>query len=228
MNHIKKVKNLNLNGDLAENWKIFKRAFDIFEELTGFDKESDTHRTKVFLNAVGERGLAIYDDLEIHDHEKFEEILKAYETYFTTDRNKIQERFKFNSRNQQENETNAEYLKNLKKIIVKCNFSKAEESNILRDRVIIGIRDKNLQQKLLDTKNLTLKNITEICEKKMLEVEPEKSEDLEPRSEEVSVTDCVIKKLPTYKTTPRGKYFCRKCKTTHFIVFCKVKDKVHE
>ena len=64
-------------------------------------------------------------------------------------------RFKFYQRNQRPDETIATYFAELKKMAESCDFN-TFRSEALRDRLVCGLLDKNIQKRLLSEDNLTI------------------------------------------------------------------------
>ena len=74
----------------------------------------------------------------------------------------IAERFKLNKRDQREGETISQYLVELKKLAATCEYGDFLEQ-ALRDRLVCGIRDQQIQRKLLSVSALTLQKAVEIA-----------------------------------------------------------------
>lgn len=65
------------------------------------------------------------------------------------------QRLKFNLRVQQPDESLEDFVLSVKLQVEFCNFENFKQLAI-RDRIVAGIRDKSLQQRLLNEENLTL------------------------------------------------------------------------
>lgn len=73
----------------------------------------------------------------------------------------IVKRFIFRKRMQLPGETLTSYIAQLRKLADGCNFQVLEEE--LRDQLVVGILDSNLQKKLLSDSNLTFKSATDMA-----------------------------------------------------------------
>lgn len=75
--------------------------------------------------------------------------------------------FKFNNITQKEKQFFADFETDLRKQVqyceYKCECGKSYEDRMLVDQIIIGVNDKKLQLKLLDTKNEKLIDIIDKC-----------------------------------------------------------------
>ena len=79
----------------------------------------------------------------------------TFETYFRVKRNVIYERARFNSRNQLEGEPVEQYVLSLHSLARNCEYGTLQEE-LIRDRIVIGIRDKALSRRLQLDADLTL------------------------------------------------------------------------
>ncbi|XP_050548486.1 uncharacterized protein LOC126910143, partial [Daktulosphaira vitifoliae] len=102
----------------------------------------------------------LIDTLELTD--KPYTILSGLEQYFEPKKNLIIEQFKFFQRNQQEGESFDHFLIDLRKQSKKCEFGELN-NNLLRVRIVLGINDKRLQERLLREPKLTLEQTVECC-----------------------------------------------------------------
>ena len=79
--------------------------------------------------------------------------MDKFEQFCVGEANEIYETFLFNKRNQEKGETIEAYVSSLRKLANTCNF-KTNEERMLRDRIVLGVRDDTIRQKLLeDRKN---------------------------------------------------------------------------
>ena len=93
--------------------------------------------------------------LTAEDQKKYNEVKKRLEDFFIVKRNVIFERAKFNLRSQQENEAVDMFIKDLHNLTEHCNFGVLREE-LICDRIVVGIRDKALSEKLQLKANFTL------------------------------------------------------------------------
>jgi len=75
---------LVLTGNLVENWRIFREAFEIYIEAAGLTTASNKRQVAIFLNLVSKEGLERYNTLtfqNVEDNKKIEQVLKAFQDY---------------------------------------------------------------------------------------------------------------------------------------------------
>ena len=82
------------------------------------------------------------------------------ESHFEPKPNVIAERYKFHKRSQLPQETIADFVAELRRLAIHCEFGNVLDDT-LRDRLVVGIRSAATQKKLLSKKTLTFQ---EACE----------------------------------------------------------------
>ena len=153
---LKPIEDLSFEGNISENWRLFKRDFDIIYAARGIDKKTEPVKVGTFLNAIGRNALEVYESFKLSDEEKgsYTAIVKAFDDFCTPRKNIVFERYKFGLRNQKEGEPFDVFLIEIKKLAKNCAFK--EEDDMIRDRIVIGITDSNLRARLLETSDLTM------------------------------------------------------------------------
>ena len=103
-----------------------------------------------------------YFTLAEGDNAKFDVILAKYDEHFVLKRNVIHERARFHQRNQKQGETVEFYVRILYELAEHCDFEASRDQQI-RDRIVIGILDKTVSQKLQLKSDLTLEAAIQIA-----------------------------------------------------------------
>lgn len=134
----------DLIGNLAHDWKRFKSMWENYEIASGLNDMGNEKRVATFLTCLGSDGIEIYDSLPLLEAEKsdMKAILEKFHTFCIGETNKTYERYKFNSRNQEPEETFDSYLSALRTLAKTCNFGTLE-ANLIRDRIVIVISDNS-------------------------------------------------------------------------------------
>ena len=99
-------------------------------------------RTATFLTCLGSDALDIFDSLDFDATDQRKDIdvvIDKLEKHCIGRTNETYERFSFNQRIQEPNETVDSYVTAIKALAKMCNFGSLEES-LIRDRIVIGIR----------------------------------------------------------------------------------------
>lgn len=156
MDFIKRVEELKLDGNLCENWRRFKRNYAIFSSAAGVDDKDDKVKVNTFLNAVGPEAVEIFDTFEMTNQERlvYATVVAKFEEFCKPRKNTVYERFVFYQRVQRDGEPFDTFLMDIKRLVRTCEFG-ATENEMLRDRIVLGVADKKLQKRLLETSTLT-------------------------------------------------------------------------
>lgn len=154
--YIKTVKSLCMDGNLSENWRKFQRNWNIFAAAINLDAKTELVKVSTFLNAVGPDAVEVFDTFALNEVQRAtcNDVIQAFQNFCTPRKNTVYERYVFYQRNQREGETFDAFLIDIKRLVRTCEFGQAE-NEMLRDRIVMGITDKKLQARLLETADLT-------------------------------------------------------------------------
>ncbi|XP_069364930.1 uncharacterized protein [Maniola hyperantus] len=146
-----------------QQWQKFKDSFKIFMLAAGFEKLSEPRKAALLLNCIGSSALELYlNVLKKEDKPKLEEVIKLFDEYFKPKSNEVMASYNFNRRVQQDGENFDTFYSDLRKLADSCNFGQ-QKDRMLRDRLVIGVKQTRVQQKLLEIKDLTLDKALDIC-----------------------------------------------------------------
>ena len=93
----------------------------------------------------------------------FEALKKILTAHYSPKLIPIAEHFKFHRRNQLESESIAQFVVELKRLALKCEFGVFLEE-ALRDRLVCGLKNVQIQKKLLTERDLTFKKAFETAQ----------------------------------------------------------------
>ena len=156
---------LEIRGNLANNWKRFKRVWCNYEIASRLIKQGREERTATLLTCLGPDALEIVDGLNFaSDLERTnpEVVIQKLETFCIGETNETYERYQFNKRDQELNESIDSYVSVLRNLAKTCNYGTLEE-NLIRDRIVMGIRENSTRKRLLQESELTLNRCIDIC-----------------------------------------------------------------
>ena len=112
----------------------------------------------------------------------FAELVKMVKEHYQPPPSATFQRFLFNSRSQKEGETVATFVAELRKLSEHCQFE-ASLNDMLRDRLVCGLRDMKLQRRLLAEPSLTFKKAFELTQAAEVAERSKKSCKLEKASQ---------------------------------------------
>ncbi|CAG9835035.1 unnamed protein product [Diabrotica balteata] len=163
--HVVPVTELCFDGNMADNWSFFEQKFKIFLEASKLNEENDSLQGSVLLNRIGDRALRIYNNFEWSSDESktsCKVILTKFKEYFTPSKNVTYERYLFFTQDKIGLQTYDLYVTELRQLASTCEFDTLTDS-LIRDRLILGISDVSLKDRLLREQGLTLSRGLEIC-----------------------------------------------------------------
>ena len=156
---------LDTRGNIAENWKRWKQVWDSFEIASRLNQQENQIRVATFITCIGSDALEVYNSLPFEredDKMVMSKVLELMEKHCIGQTNVIYERYCFNNRNQENGESFDEYLTSLKVLAKTCNFGSLKDE-LIRDRIVCGIRDMGTRKKLLQEAGLTLQKCVNTC-----------------------------------------------------------------
>lgn len=150
----------------AANWKIFKQKWDNYSIITRLDAQTADYQMAVFLHSIGDDALRIYNGFDFTTTngkpENVTQITEKFKTFAIGTVNETHERYVFNKCVEGTNSFEI-FMTNLRDLSRTCNFCDKCLPSLLRDRLVVGIREPATQELLLREKNLTLEQAIDIC-----------------------------------------------------------------
>nr|CAI5844124.1 unnamed protein product [Callosobruchus analis] len=168
---------------------------------SGKDNKDDNVKIAILLNLMGENGLIIYntfDYTEDEERNKLQTVLQKFDAYCNPIKNLVYEHFKFFNRKRLPNETEDQFITALRHLASTCEFK--ENDLMIRDRIVIGIKNSRIQERLLQEANLTLAEAIKISRSMESSVATQRVMAEEEAKEENSVS--VIKSKSRNKWPP--------------------------
>lgn len=154
---------MQLTGNLADNWKRFKQTFNIYLAASGAGGDDDKLKASIFLHVIGEDALDIYNSFQQDEANLTLTVLMAkFEEYFVPSQNVTFERYKFFSHDQKQGVSFDQYLAELNTLSKTCEFENLKDS-LVKDRIVCGILDNGLKERLLREQDLTLDKAVNMC-----------------------------------------------------------------
>ena len=159
---------LEIHSDRAgEKWKRFKRAWDSYALATELNKKAEDVQVATLLTVIGEEAREVYSTFtgweNAGDSKKIAPVLEQFRRYCEPQKNTPFERYCFNRRCQEAGESYDQYRTALRKLAANCDFGSITQDELLRDRLVFGVRDSKVRERLLREPALTLKRTDEIC-----------------------------------------------------------------
>ena len=140
-----------------DEWPKWRRQFEQYRGASGLNAESETRQVDTLLYCLGDEAESVLASTNISsdDKKKYEKVIEKFDSYFRVRRNVIFERARFNRRSQKEGESSEQYITELYNLIEFCEYGDLKKE-MLRDRLVVGIHDTGLSEKLQTDPDLTL------------------------------------------------------------------------
>ena len=150
-----------------DDWPRWKRRFQQFRVASGLVEEDAIEQISTFLYCLGEEAEAVLTSTNAteDDRKEYDLILAKFVEFFHVRKNVIYERARFNRRNQLSGETAEEYIMVLYNLADNCDYG-GMKTEMIRDRLVVGIRDHALSEKMQMDPKLTLETVKKTIRQK--------------------------------------------------------------
>lgn len=145
----------------SSEWTRWIRRFERFRIATELDKKEEAKQVNALIYTMGDEADDIITSFGLSEPEmkSYETVRNKFENHFIAKRNVIFKRAKFNVRVQGENELVEDFITDLHCLAKYCEFG-ALKDQLIRDRIVVGLRNKRLSEKLQLDASLTLGKAT--------------------------------------------------------------------
>ncbi|XP_045468340.1 uncharacterized protein LOC123676482 [Harmonia axyridis] len=153
--------------------------------------------------------------------------MDAIEKHCQPKKNVVYERFKFLSCNQKEGQSVGSYITELKMMVKNCEYDSEEE--MVLDKIVMGIIDNNVRERLLQTEVLFLRKAIDVCQ--IAEVSRHQTDQMATKIEGMSTrVDSInssklckisnsnsnfVRNKMKKENVVHNPYHCKKCSTKH-------------
>ena len=217
----------------VERIEMFFAANGIVE-MAGDDHEEENEKTRdrqraIFLTEIGPDVYSTLSNLVAPRKPKdlsFKELTECLEKHYNPRPLEIAESFHFNTRCQKQGESVIDFIVSLKKLSIHCNYGQFLD-RALRDRFVCGLNNLKIQNKLLNTEDLTFERACMIA--KSMEMAEKNSQEFHPGvsmtvNEKGTINQVKVK---TGKANPKEQLAnnqCFRCGGKHNSNSCKFKN----
>ncbi len=140
-----------------ESWTKWIRRFERFRQASRLYTEPETNQVNSLIYHMGDEAEDVMSsmNLDVAEARTYQTVLNKFRGHFVMSKNVIFERAMFNKRVQEDGETADAYINSLHILSEHCDYGELRE-DLIRDRIVVGIRDTGLSLKMQVDSDLTL------------------------------------------------------------------------
>ncbi|UYV72607.1 K02A2.6-like, partial [Cordylochernes scorpioides] len=163
-NAIRPPKQIGLNELNKEGWESWLESFEWYEIATQLSSKAPEVQVAIFMAAMGREAQNIFKSFNLNNADKnnLSIVKDKFNNYFSPKLNTTIERFKFNQMKQKEDESFNDFLTMIKLQIANCKYAVMSDE-LLKDRIVVGIINNEIRERLLSEADLDLEKATQIC-----------------------------------------------------------------
>ena len=149
---LKPPQKLNLTGNLQEEYERWIGQYEIYAIATGVDTKDEGIQCSVFLHVAGPEAQAIAKTFTFtaEEEKKIAPLKAKMQAHCEGKKNITVTRYRFNTTDQGDGQKFDTWFIDLQHKIASCEYGALKDSLML-DRIICGIRDDKVREKLLHT-----------------------------------------------------------------------------
>ncbi|XP_062523487.1 uncharacterized protein K02A2.6-like [Corticium candelabrum] len=140
-----------------DTWPVWIRRFERFRTASGLEEKDGKIQISTLVYAMGPKAEEILSSFTLTEEQakSYNEVRSKFDTHFVARRNVIFERAKFNQRVQEPEESVDSFVTALYSLSEHCVFGDLHDE-LIRDRIVVGLRDASLSETLQLDSELTL------------------------------------------------------------------------
>jgi len=143
--------------NFPHSWCSWVRRFERNRQASTLHEEEGKKQVKLRMYLLGSKGEDVLSSFNLTNEEveNYNVVVARFNTYFNVRTNVIYERAVFNRINQNDSDSVDDFITRLYSQVDKCRYGNLRDE-MLRDRIVVGIKDKSLSEKLQLDSELTL------------------------------------------------------------------------
>ena len=168
MDHLRLPEPFSFEGpNVAQRWTRWRKQFQTYFTACEYGKKSKDVQVAVLLHSAGQEAQDIHEHFQFDeetaeaDRKNYTKILDKFGDYCRPRKNVVYELYRFWSRDQIQDEHVDNWVKDLRTIAVDCEFGEQEDL-MIRDKLVFGICDTRVKERMLRESDLTLQKALDI------------------------------------------------------------------
>ena len=135
--------------DHPDTWPRWIKRFERYRVASGLSAKDEQVQISTLIYAMGEEAEDILASFGLNERDSgsFSAVQERFSRHFVKQRNPIYERARFNQRSQQQGETVDAFVTALHALSEHCEYGELR-SQMIRDRLVVGLLDASLSERL--------------------------------------------------------------------------------
>ena len=152
------------NFDKPETWKFWIKRFERYRVASKLSEESEKHQINQLIYCLGSKADEVFPTFLLTEAQaaQFDTVKSKFDSYFDATKNVIFERAQFMRRVQQPNENVDDFITCLHSLVDRCDYG-AIKDEMVRDRLVVGLKYQALSERLQMDSELTLKKAVDLA-----------------------------------------------------------------
>ncbi|KAL1444974.1 hypothetical protein MTO96_029405 [Rhipicephalus appendiculatus] len=166
---IQPPKHFEPGSNPAEAWSEWKAAYQLYEAACEYSTKPEATRRALLLHVMGPTARKIVETFRFPSPAEGEQrtdtvaaIFERFDERYLPYKNVTQATAIFNTMSQKDNQPIDDFIAELQHQAAMCDFGDKHD-RLLGDRIIVGIRDAALRERLFRERDLTLEKIIATC-----------------------------------------------------------------
>jgi hypothetical protein len=148
---------------MDKKWTKWLKNFRWWAIAVKFDKLPQPEQMAILMTTIGTEIDEIYESFGLDEGEEdVDKVVKKFTDYFTPPSNLDYQMFLYDNLKQQADEKSNDFITRIKVQADKCELGQLRDK-FVKHRIISGTKDKELQKRLLTSKDLTLEAAEKMC-----------------------------------------------------------------
>ena len=151
--------------NIAQRWMRWQKQFVTYFTACEISKKTKTVQVSILLHVAGAEAQEVHEQFQFNedaDKDDYTKVLEKFTEYCRPRKNTVYERYRFWSRDQVQDEPVDKWVKDLRTIAIDCEF-KEQEDLMIRDKLVFGIRDSRVKERMLRESDVALEKALDIC-----------------------------------------------------------------
>ena len=140
-----------------DEWRRYIQRSEQFRVASGLAGEGEPRQVSTLMYCMGEEadGILASTNVTAEERKVYKTVLSKLDGFLDVRRNVTFERARVNRRNKREGESAEQFITQLYALVETCEYGELTD-DMLRDRIVVGIRNQTLSQRLQTDPSLTL------------------------------------------------------------------------